>query len=103
MRNGTVYQRRPWVPRSAVSACSLLPTLVAADAKGARNGTAKGRRPSDGLTMTDWWWLNVARGMLPVWFAEWVMGFPQCWTALGESGRSATPSTRPLRNSWPAA
>lgn len=63
-------------------ASGLLPTLTASDAKGARNGTAKGRTPADGLTVTDWLWLNVGPGMLHPESAEWMMLWPIGWTAL---------------------
>jgi hypothetical protein len=67
-------------------ASGLLPTLTAGDAKGARNGTAKGRTPADGLTLTDWLWLNVGPGMLHPESAEWVMLWPTGWTALEPLG-----------------
>nr|WP_249190840.1 hypothetical protein [Burkholderia cenocepacia] len=63
-------------------ASGLLPTLTASDAKGARNGTAKGRTPADGLTVTDWLWLNVGPGMLHPESAKWMMLWPIGWTAL---------------------
>jgi len=91
MLNGTCFRLLPLVPRNAVKGCSLLPTLTASDAKGARNGTAKGRSVKDGLTMTDWLWLNVGRGMLDPGSAEQMMGFPTGWTDLEDSETPSSP------------
>lgn len=82
MRRGRCYRLHPLVSLKGVSECSLLPTLTVGDGKGARNGTASTRSPSDGLTLTDWLWLNVQPQPLPPEFAEWVAGFPEGWTDL---------------------
>jgi hypothetical protein len=95
-RNGIAYQLVTLAHRSLATASGLLPTLVAGDAKGGRNGTSKGRCASDGLTMTDWIWLNLGRGLLHPGSAEQIMGFPIGWTDLDAS---ATPSSRRSRKS----
>jgi|688.fasta_scaffold532276_2 hypothetical protein len=88
MRNGTVFRLPQLVPLNSATGCGLLPTLVAGDSRGSRNGTAKGRSLSDGMTMTDWLWVNVGRGTLDPGSAEQMMGFPEGWTDLDAS---ATP------------
>lgn len=85
MRNGIAYRLATLAPRSLATASGLLPTLVAGDSRGGRNGTLKGRSSSDGLTVTDWLWLNVGRGRLHPESAEWMMGYPEGWTALSAS------------------
>lgn len=82
MRSGVCYRQPDVEPRRGGRAFGLLPTLTRGDASGARNGTAKGRSPKDGLTVTDWLWLNVGRGMLHPESAEWIMLWPTGWTAL---------------------
>jgi hypothetical protein len=72
----------------------LLPTLIAGDAKGARNGTASTRDLSSGLTLTDWLWLNVGRGMVDPGSAEQLMGFPIGWTELEPSAMPSSPKSR---------
>ena len=79
-RNGIAYQLPTWVYHKPATGSGLLPTLVGGDARGGRNGTTKGRHPKDGMTMTDWLWLNVGRGRLHPESAEWMMGYPTGWT-----------------------
>jgi len=88
-RSGTAYRLPQLVPLSSATGCGLLPTLVAGDSRGSRNGTAKGRSLSDGMTLTDWLWVNVGRGTVSPGSAEQMMGFPIGWTDLDAS---ATPS-----------
>ncbi len=95
-RNGTAYQLPTLAYRSLATASGLLPTLTATDARGGRNATAKGRSLADGITMTDWLWLNIGRGRLHPESAEWMMGYPTGHTDLDPS---ATPSSRKSRNS----
>ncbi len=95
-RSGIAYQLPSLACRRPGSAFGLLPTLTAGDAKGARNGTAKGRSSAWGLTMTDWLWLNVEHGMLEPGSAEQLMGYPIGFTELEPS---ATPSSRKSRKS----
>ena len=95
-RNGTAYQLPSLVCRRPGSAFGLLPTLVGADGQGARNGTSGNRSLSSGLTMTDWLWVNVGRGMLDPGSAEQMMGFPTGWTELSQS---ETPSRQKSQNS----
>jgi hypothetical protein len=90
-RNGIAFQLPQLVHLSSGIGCGLLPTLVAGDSRGGRNGTAKGRSLSDGMTLTDWLWVNVGRGTLDPGSAEQIMGFPAGWTALDAS---ETPSSR---------
>lgn len=90
-RNGIAYRLPQLVPLSSAIGCGLLPTLVAGDSKGSRNGTATGRSLSDGITLTDWLWLNVEQGTLSPGSAEQMRGFPLGWTALDAS---ETPSSR---------
>ena len=81
MRTGAVWMQLEQRERLKPGKGSgLLPTLTASDAQGARNGTAKGRTPSAGLTMTDWLWLNIGQGMLHPESAEWVNLWPIGWT-----------------------
>ena len=82
MRNGHVFQRATRVRHKPATGSGLLPTLVAGDARGGRNGTSKNRTPSDGMTMTDWVWANVGRGRLHPESAEWMMLWPQGWSGL---------------------
>lgn len=95
-RSGIAYPLPSLGCRRPGSAYGLLPTLTAGDAKGSRNATAKGRSLSDGMTMTDWLWLNVGRGMLAPGSAEQMMGYPIGWTELAAS---ETPSRRRSRKS----
>jgi len=80
MLDGHVFPRATGVRHKPATGSGLLPTLVAGDARGGRNGTSKGRTPSDGMTMTDWLWANVGRGRLHPESAEWMMLWPQGWT-----------------------
>ena len=82
MRNGIAFRLPQLVPLSSATGCGLLPTLVAGDSRGGRNGTAKGRSLSDGMTLTDWLWVNVGRGTLDPGSGEQIMGFPEGWTDL---------------------
>ena len=96
MRGGMSFQLPTLAHRSLAIGSGLLPTLVAGDSKGGRNGTSKGRSPKDGMTMTDWLWLNVGHGRLHPESAEWMMGYPEGWTALEPS---EMPSPRRSRKS----
>ena len=102
MRNGNVCRQRPLVPRSAVTGCSLLPTVIAADSRSVASITAGRKRISPlsrkqaGTTLTDWLRLNTELRRLPIAFAEWMMMFPPGWTALDAS---ETPSSRKSLNS----
>jgi hypothetical protein len=82
MLDGLVCQQAPTVRHKPGKGSGLLPTLTASDGKGARNGTAKGRDLSSGMTMTDWLWVNVGRGRLHPESAEWMMLWPSGWTDL---------------------
>ena len=86
MRHGIVFPLRSWARLKPGKGSGLLPTLVKADGKGSRNGTAKGRTPSAGITVTDWLWLNIGPGMLHPESAEWMMLWPIGWTALTALG-----------------
>lgn len=93
---GVVFQRAPLVRHKPGRGSGLLPTLTASDAKGARNGTAKGRTPASGLTMTDWLWLNIGQGMLHPESAEWMMLWPVGWTELQPSATDKCRRALPL-------
>ena len=95
-RNGTAYRLPSLDCRRPGSAYGLLPTLVGADGQGARNGTVAGRSLSSGMTMTDWVWVNLGRGMLDPGSAERMMGFQIGHTELKPS---ETPSSRKFRKS----
>lgn len=97
MRNGVCFPLRPLVSRRDALAFSLLPTLTVGDATGARNGTCSTRTHSDGLTLTDWVWLNVQPQYVPPEFAEWITGFPEGWTDC-ESAPAVTPSSHKSPN-----
>jgi hypothetical protein len=63
-------------------AYGLLPTHTASDAKRASNGTSRNRRVCNGLTLTDWLRLNFGQVRLKPSFTEWMMLWPEGWTAL---------------------
>lgn len=94
MRNGVVFQLpSPGYPKRATES-GLLPTLISGDAAQAANGSRDDRKPSDGLTMTDWVRLNIARKKVPLELGEAMMGFPDGWT---ECAPLETPSFRKSR------
>lgn len=95
MRSGIAYRLPTLAPLNAEIGSGLLPTLIAGDGKGGRNGTAKGRSLSSGLTLTDWLWLEVGPGMLDPGSGERMMGFPIGHTDLP---RSAMLSSRKSRS-----
>ena len=91
IRSGIAFRLPQLVHLSSATGSGLLPTLVAGDSRGGRNGTAKGRSLSDGMTLTDWLWVNVGLGMLDPGSAEQIMGFPTGWTALDASETPSSP------------
>jgi hypothetical protein len=77
----------------------LLPTLTAKDAANAANCTAS-RRPGSkhhsGTTLVDWLRLNgLPDGRVAPEFAEWMMGYPEGWTALPPSDERSSRKSRP--------
>ena len=91
MLSGIAYQLPMPVYHKPGRASGLLPTLIAGDARGSRNGTAKGRSLASGITMTDWLWVNVGHGLLDPGSAEQMMGFPPGWTDLEASETPSSP------------
>ena len=82
MHAGLVFLRHTAERLKGGTGSGLLPTHVASDAKRAANGTSRNRRPSDGLTLTDWLRLNIGQDRLKPSFAEWMMLWPVGWTDL---------------------
>lgn len=96
--NGTVFLLRPLVLLTGETDCGLLPTPTVGDSKNAANKTAQRKNPNskhhDGTTLVDAVRMG-GRGMLNPRWVEWLMNFPDEWTALDAS---ETPLSRRSRS-----
>ena len=91
MRNGIAYQQPPSVPPTTATVSGLLPTPTSRDYKGAvkpETLAKKGRNP-DSNSLPDAVEYRGESGKLNPAFAEWLMGYPEGFTALK---RLETPS-----------
>ena len=78
-RNGIAFRRLPLVPLTAVTASGLLPTPSGTSNHG-RNHVS-GRLDEWGGSSNPWRGMEVGKLHCPR-FEEWMMGYPDQWTAL---------------------
>ena len=81
--NGTAYRLPPLVPLTGGTASGLLPTPTEDG-----NYNRKGASPTSGNGLA-----TVVGGPLNPRFVEWMMGLPDDWTALEDSGTPSSPKS----------
>lgn len=84
MRNGQCYRRAPWVPHIHANACSSWPTPNASDALGGGSARVGRGETTHQIRITDAYKARTGQ-QIPIWFVEWLMGFPEDWTKANES------------------
>ncbi len=97
MRNGSVYQREPLVPRTNGTGFSFAPTPRAADYKGAcKPSRSTAKRVKDGIANLPEYCQEIGiTGRMSIGITEWMMGFPIGWSELEGT---ATPSCHRSQN-----